>query len=73
MPCPFALDLDEAKLNRFCSEIEVILDPSVSKDADADAGEWGRITWATEESCLPLCQLGYWALTILQFTEEDPP
>lgn len=69
MSCPFALDLDEARVKRCWSEIEVILDPNVSKDA----GEWGRITWATEESCLPLCQLGYWALTMLQFIEEDPP
>ena len=41
MSCPFALDLDEARVKRCWSEIEVILDPNVSKDA----GEWGRITW----------------------------
>lgn len=42
-----------------CPEIEVILDPNIS----CDAGEQGRMAWAhglnAEESCLPLCQLGY--------------
>jgi len=71
--CPFALDIDEARVKRCgCSEIEETLDPSASKEAV----EWGRITWGQglgrEESCLPLCQFGYWALTMLQFT-ADPP
>jgi len=69
MSCPFARDIDEARVKRCCwSEIEEILDPSASKDAV----EWGRQGLATEESCPPLCQLGYWALTMLQFTEEPP-
>lgn len=73
MSWPFALDIDEARVKRCCcSEIEEILVPSASKDAV----EWGRITWgqgfATEDSYPPLCQLGYWALRMLQFT-EDPP
>lgn len=42
MSFPFALALEEARVKRCWSEIEVIFDPSASKDA----GEWGRITWA---------------------------